>query len=191
MMKIEKALAQTDLNVFRDAPAQILAKEILRYQKFSVDAALKKINRASYSVNTAKILLGQGFRYLETGTYNPHTGFKRVAEQIEKYRNSISALTPAASEARKPRKRRKDLGSNKQTPDHDASNINVRRCDIPAEVVEKFEYFVQLNDDNCLYIWRTAAERDAFIKGMCATCAPQKIATGHLVRSDIKVIERR
>ena len=185
MMKLEKALAQTDLGVFGNAPAQIMAKEILRYQKFSVGAALEKINRTSYSASTAKILLQQGFRYLETGTYNPHTGFKRVAQYIDELKNRISPLTPAADEARKIRKRRSDFGATKVVKQAAVLPI----VNMPTDITEKFEYFVQINDDRQLHIWNTASECSAFIAGLQATCRPAKIITGHLVRSDVRVID--
>lgn len=176
MMELEKRLASTDLNQFKEAPKQIMAKEILRYRNFTPKAALSKMNRVAYSDSTLISYLNQGFRYLETGYVQPHKGFEPIAQYIDQYKNRISALTPSEADRRIKRKRWGKGSGARRIP-----TCKKQQAVAQQSVTESFVYMVQIDGFNRAHIFTTEKECNAFVDGVKAA-APHL----HAIISTIK-----
>lgn len=189
-MELEKKLAQTDLNTFVSAPAKILAKEILKYQKFSPKAALERMNFASFSPSTAKSYLAQGHQYLKDGTYNKRTGFGKVAQFIDQLRNSVSALTPPQGDEYKPRKRKKNAQHNQQPTItvHKAVAATLPSRVATIDLTVAFKYGVRLDGSNQLYLFDSEKECNAFIDGVKLAPLGCAIIVSHVTEQIVKTI---
>ena len=76
MMKIEKQLAKTDLNQFKQKPLEIVVKGIYKHQRFKTNEIIKRINCVHYKENTVQ---SEGLRLyklnLHTDIYKSHHRF--------------------------------------------------------------------------------------------------------------------
>ncbi len=96
--KLEKNLAQTDLNQFKTEPLKQLIKQIYKYQNFKTRVILEKINRGAYSENTVALYIDKIRQYIRFGTKNTHTG-TQIYEIVDELKaNHTPILTPSESD---------------------------------------------------------------------------------------------
>ena len=185
MMKIEKELAQQNLDVFN--PSKLIAKEILKYRKFKTSVALKKINHCSYKPATVKAFFDQGLRYLRTGEYNRRTGVGSVVKYIEQYKSAISALQPTESEQRRPYKPYKTARTASITPKQPKPLITKTNT-----LTEAFIYMVRSSANNSVFIFKTLKEVEAFKQGVYSIdpsikIFEQQVALKHLANLQLAI----
>lgn len=98
-MDIEKKLAQTDLNQFKQEPLKLLVKQLYKYQDFKGIVILDKINKLTYKDSTIKVYIDAMRKYLKDGTRISTTS--RIYEIIDELKaNHTPILTPSAKEKR-------------------------------------------------------------------------------------------
>lgn len=151
MMKIEKELAKKDLSVFKHAPLELIAKQIVQYQNYKTSVALKLINRMSYSKASLNSFFTKGRLYLKTGNKNAKCGnlYNYIDNWTEKH---IQPLVPKPEE--KYEYKPKVKTNNKQ------EKIKIKA---PQRLTEKIDYGVKI--ENNVYIFDTEKECEAFIQG--------------------------
>lgn len=158
MMELEKNLAKTNLNVFKQRPIENLAKEITRYKDWTTPSALARINYATLSKSTATFYFDNGVRYLNGMTCTLSKPFKAL---LDKYSKETTPLRPSDENRRKIVKR---TTVSKIPPVTDCikpkeeENICVR-----PKVVEVFVYGALI--DNLIVTFKTEKELKAFIQG--------------------------
>ncbi len=92
-MKIEKQLAKTDLNQFKQKPLEIVVKGIYKHQRFKTNEIIKRINCVHYKENTVKTYAGIIRGYLNNGTKQPY--YDEVYSIVDKLKSQHEAiLTP-------------------------------------------------------------------------------------------------
>lgn len=97
--KLEKNLAQTDLNKFKTEPLKLLITQLYKYQNFKAVVILDKINKLTYKDNTIKLYIDATRRYLKDGAKICST--PRVYEIIDELKAvHTPILTPSESEKR-------------------------------------------------------------------------------------------
>lgn len=152
MMKIEQDFAKKDLSVFKKQPLELIAKQIVQYQNYKTSAALKLINRMSYSEASLNTFFNKGRLYLKTGNKYAKCGnlYSYIDDWTEKH---IQPLVPKPEEKYeyKPKVRK---NNNKE-------KIIIK---IPQKLTENFEYGVKI--ENKVYIFNTEKECEAFIQGI-------------------------
>jgi hypothetical protein len=101
MMAIEKNLAQTDLNVFKQGPVDTFAKGICKYRLFNVASAMPLISHVGFKDSSARMIFNTLSRYLVTGEKSSASIGKHLYEAVDKYKYSCPALTPTESQKRR------------------------------------------------------------------------------------------
>lgn len=101
MMAIEKSLAQTDLNVFKQGPIDTFAKGICKYRLFNVASAMPLISHVGFKDSSARMIFNTLSRYLVTGEKSTASIGKHLYEAVDKYKYSCPALTPTESQKRR------------------------------------------------------------------------------------------
>lgn len=152
MMKIEKEFAKKDLSVFKRAPLELIAKQIVQYQNYKRSVALKLINRMSYSESSLNSFFTKGRLYLKTGNKYAKAGnlYKYIDSWTEKH---IQPLVPKPEEKYEYKPKAKT--NNKQ------EKITIK---IPQKLTENIDYGVKI--ENKIYIFDTEKECKAFIQGI-------------------------
>lgn len=93
MMKLEKELAKTDLNQFKQKPLEILIKGIYKHQKFNAKEILNRINCVHFKENTVRTYIGLVRGYLNNGTMQPHVdNIYKIVDELKARHEAI--LTP-------------------------------------------------------------------------------------------------
>ena len=143
--------AKKDLSVFKLAPLELIAKQIVQYQNYKTSVALKLINKMSYSEASLNSFFTKGRLYLKTGNKNAKCGnlYNYIDNWTEKH---IQPLVPKPEE--KYDYRPKTNVKNKQ------EKTVVKE---PKKITEKFDYGVKI--ENKVYIFDTEKECEAFIQG--------------------------
>lgn len=101
MMAIEKSLAQSDLNVFKQGPIDTFAKGICKYRLFNVASAMPLISHVGFKDSSARMIFNTLSRYLVTGEKSTASIGKHLYEAVDKYKYSYPALTPTESQKRR------------------------------------------------------------------------------------------
>lgn len=101
MMAIEKNLAQTDLNVFKQGPIDTFAKGICKYRLFNVASAMQLISHVGFKESTAKLIFNILSKYLVTGKKTSTNIGGYLYDAVDKYKYSCPALTPTESQKRR------------------------------------------------------------------------------------------
>lgn len=154
MMEIEKKLAQTDLNVFKTAPAELLARQIVQYQNFSNKAAMSKINCMSYSPSAVRNYLTLGISYIKNG-YKTRSVPTSIYNAIDMWQEkNLQPLTPAAGEERKFKKKKIS----------EIVKPKVSVPDVPKVLTEKFEYGIKMG--NTIKIYDSEEQCKVFIDAL-------------------------
>lgn len=113
MMEIEKNLAKTDLNQFKEAPLKMFAKGCIQYQDFKPSVALMMIGECATGWSKAsRGMYFTGIRnYLKTGEFKSRACSVKLKEHVDELLRSKKyvALKPSDEDRAKdykPRKRK-------------------------------------------------------------------------------------
>ncbi len=145
----------TPLNQLPKEIAKSIAMEkavnIIKYQNFKTNAAMKKFNNLSVSQFTC------GIAYVKRGVWHKNAVSRPLKAALdEALAKKIQPLTPSKSEARQ---FTKDYHTKKDT------KLNIQELDILNKpITAKFEYGVRLNND--IKILDTEIEAKAFLEGL-------------------------
>lgn len=105
-MDIEKKLAKTDLNQFKQEPFKLLVKQLYKYQDFKTSVILNKINKLTYKDATIRVYVAAMRKYLKTGVEDCNArSLYDIIDELKATHTPI--LTPSASERHKSYKPRK------------------------------------------------------------------------------------
>ena len=97
-MDIEKKLAKTDLNQFKQDPLKLLIKQLYKYQDFKFKKALSQINTMNFKESTVYEYYRNVRRYLRDGV--KQRGFKTIYAYIDELKNSgLTPLRPSKEDA--------------------------------------------------------------------------------------------
>lgn len=111
MMEIEKNLAKTDLNQFKEAPLKMFAKGCIQYQDFKQSIAINMIGECAtgWSKSSRSMYFNGIKNYLKTGVFNGRTCSVKLKEQVDELLKSKKyvALTPSNEDRAKDYKPRK------------------------------------------------------------------------------------
>lgn len=183
MMKIEKQLANTDLDVYKQSAIDQFAKGICRYRLFKADSAMPNITHIGYASNSAWALFNALSRYLITGEKTNLTISKHLYDAVDKYKFTCSALTPTEGQKRvvkkSPRSAKRVFVDTSCLP-----NIEeVKKVEYPkvfdGECTTKFSYAVKLNH-NTYKVFASEIEFNAFKEALELVGKPEEYKYVHL-----------
>lgn len=160
MMEIEKNLATTDLNPFKNIKEKRMAKGIIQYQNFMTKVALEKIDYTGYSLPTAKNMFQEGLRYLKTGTYCKSSGVGTLIKYIDEYKSRFVALTPKDSE----RRRTANKSNKAQSTSRVKQVAQSKPVTSPISVTEMFNFGIEMNGQ--FHKFKSADERCGFLRAL-------------------------
>lgn len=183
MMDIEKKLANTDLDIYKQSAIDQFAKGICKYRLFKAESAMPHITHIGYSNSSAWALFNVLSRYLITGEKTNRTVSKHLYEAVDKYKFTWPALTPTESQKRTIKKSPRS----EKCVSVDISCLpnveEVKKVEYPkvfdGECTTKFSYAVKLNH-NTYKVFASETEFNAFKEALELVGKPEEYKYVHL-----------
>ena len=184
MMDIEKKLANTDLDIYKQSAIDQFAKGVCRYRLFKAESAIPNITHIGYTSNSARALFNALSRYLITGEKTNLTISKHLYEAVDKYKFTCSALTPTEGQKRTIKKSPRSARCVSVDISSCLPNIEeVKKVEYPkvfdGECTAKFSYAVKLNH-NTYKVFASETEFNAFKEALELVGKPEEYKYVHL-----------
>ena len=181
-MEIEKKLAQTNLNQFKEVPMRVFAKACIEYQDFKTSAALMKFNWFGKSRMTCQTYFNAGVTYIKTGKCLNRILPKELKLYIDEFiaKGSYKALIPNENEKRGEFPKRKKHIEKFEVPIR-------RKISQPKAIIQSFLYGVKIA--NMLLTFNSEKEVNAFEQGYKLTNPNVNIQKVHINVDAISEVE--